>query len=125
MTTRRTFVKSAVGFVGACQLGLRPVSAAEATLPEGSVQFAQDMEPLVRLIEDSPRDQLMEEMARRVQDGLSYRRLLAALQLAGCAMSSHALRWALSSTRCWSSIPRTWQVWHRPTRTAGCQSFGL
>ncbi len=60
-----------------------PVSAAEASLPSGSVQFHGEIEPLVRLLEDKPREQLIEEVASRIRKGLTYREVLAALFLAG------------------------------------------
>src|SRR5215467_10989046 len=41
------------------------------------------MEPLVRFIEDTPRDRLIEEAARRVRAGTPYQQLLAAVMLAG------------------------------------------
>lgn len=86
MTTRRSFLRTAtLGSVG-CGiggLGIRPVTAAEAALDPGIVRFNDNIEPLVRLIEDTPREKLIEEVATRVRDGLSYRKLLAALLLAG------------------------------------------
>jgi hypothetical protein len=60
-----------------------PVSAAEASLPVGSVKFHGEIEPLVRLLEDTPREQLIEEVASRIRNGLTYREVLAALFLAG------------------------------------------
>ena len=64
------------------QLG--PVSAAEAGLNANVVRFTSDIEPLVRLLEETPRDRLLEEVASRIRSGqLSYRRVLAALLLAG------------------------------------------
>jgi hypothetical protein len=63
--------------------GLAPVSAAEATLDARVVRFSDDIEPLVRLLEETPRDKLMEEVAARVRTGLTYREVLAALLLAG------------------------------------------
>ena len=42
-----------------------------------------DIEPLVRLLEETPRDRLLEEMAMRVKNGTSYREVVAALLLAG------------------------------------------
>ena len=41
-----------------------------------------DVEPLLRLIEDTPRNKLIDEAAKRVKAGTSYRDLLAALMLA-------------------------------------------
>lgn len=88
--TRRQFVghtARAGAFAGAAGLGflsaLRPVSAAEAKLDPQAVRFSPDIEPLVRFIEDTPRDRLLEETGARIRRGLAYRDLLAALLLAG------------------------------------------
>jgi len=62
---------------------LGPVSAAEAKLESNVVRLRPEIEPLVRLLETTPRDQLLEEVAHRIQRGLSYQELLAALLLAG------------------------------------------
>lgn len=63
---------------------LSPVSAADSQLPDGSVRFQPEIEPLVRLLEETPRDRVIEEVASRVGDGrVTYRQLLAALLLAG------------------------------------------
>jgi hypothetical protein len=59
------------------------VSAAEATLPSNIVRFGAETEPLVRLLEDTPRERLLEEVATRIRRGLSYREILTALLLAG------------------------------------------
>ncbi len=88
-TSRRRFLKQAVwagvgGVGGSCLLPhLSAISAQEARLPADAVQFSPDIEPLVRLIEDTPREQLVEQMAARVHAGLAYRDVLAALLLAG------------------------------------------
>src|SRR5689334_21134250 len=88
--TRRRFLQSATA--GATLLGLgdlaflsrlRPVAAAETKLDPKLVRLQPEIEPLVRLLEDTPRDRLLEEIASRIQCGLGYRELLAALQLAG------------------------------------------
>ena len=63
--------------------GLPPVSAAEARLAPGTVPLLPDMEPLVRLLEDTPRERLLEVVGARVRRGLSYPQILAALLLAG------------------------------------------
>src|SRR5439155_21721778 len=60
-----------------------PVSAAEAKLEPDIVRFDPEIEPLVRFLEDTPRERLLEEVAARIKRGLSYRDLLAALLLAG------------------------------------------
>lgn len=41
------------------------------------------MEPLVRFLENTPRDRVIEELAVRIRGGLSYREVLTALLLAG------------------------------------------
>jgi hypothetical protein len=88
--TRRDFVTGvakagAVAGVGdfAFLRGLAPVSADEAKVAPHKVQLSKDIEPLVRLIEDTPRNKLLEAVAGRLHDGLSYQKLLAALLLAG------------------------------------------
>src|SRR5437016_1264488 len=89
-TTRRQFLKTAAAtgaLIGLGDLGflsrLRPVSAAEAKLEPDMVRFNAEIEPLVRFLEDTPRERLLEEVAARIKRGLSYRDLLAALLLAG------------------------------------------
>src|SRR5262249_3212120 len=62
---------------------LRPVSADEATLDPKVVRLQPEIEPLVRLLEETPRERLLEEVAARIKKGLNYREVLAALLLAG------------------------------------------
>lgn len=59
------------------------VSAAEATLDQQTVRFSDDIEPLVRLLEDTPRNRVVEVFADKVRNGTSYREVLTALLLAG------------------------------------------
>jgi hypothetical protein len=87
---RRQFLKTAavgVPLLGLGDLGflarLRPVSAEEARLDPKVVRLQPEIEPLVRLLEETPQERLLEEVAARVRRGLSYRDLLAALLLAG------------------------------------------
>lgn len=87
---RRAFLRSTgLGMAaGATSFGfleqLRPVSAADAALDVKDVRFGDDIEPTVQLIENTPRESLIEEVATRIKQGkLSYRELLAALLLAG------------------------------------------
>ncbi len=63
--------------------GLRPVSAAETDLDPKVVRLDPSIEPIVRLLEETPRERLLEEVADRIRKGLSYREVLAALLLAG------------------------------------------
>lgn len=87
---RRTFLQTAGGSILAASVGnlgflsqLRPVSAAEARLPSATVRFHPEIEPLVRLIEDTPRERLLEEIAGRIKRGTTFREVLAGLLLAG------------------------------------------
>src|SRR5690349_22410553 len=89
-TTRRAFLKTTVATgaaFGLADLGflskLSPVSAAEAKLEPRFVRFNTGIEPLVRLLEETPRERLLEEVAARIKRGLSYREVLTALLLAG------------------------------------------
>ncbi len=87
---RRLFLKRATATTAitwpalTCLPQLHPVSAAEVQLPAGSVRFGDGIEPLIQLIEQTPRDQVIEQVAVRVRDGrVSYREMIAALLLAG------------------------------------------
>jgi hypothetical protein len=55
----------------------------ESALEPGVVRLYPDIEPLVRLLEETPRERLLEEVGLRIRRGLSYREVLAALLLAG------------------------------------------
>ncbi|MGH7138564.1 MAG: hypothetical protein ACREHD_22680, partial [Pirellulales bacterium] len=50
---------------------------------KGVVQLNADIEPLVRLLEEIPRERLLEEVAGRIRAGTTYKEVLAALLLAG------------------------------------------
>jgi hypothetical protein len=87
---RRSFLKIVTGSGVLAALGdlgfltqLPSVSAAEAALEPRMARFHPEIEPLVRLIEEIPRDRVLEEVTRRVKHGLNYRELLTALLLAG------------------------------------------
>jgi hypothetical protein len=87
---RRSFLKSAAT-VGALAglgdlgflTGLPRVSAAETQLAPSAVRFDPAIEPLVRLLEETPRESLLEAVAARIKSGTPYREVLAALLLAG------------------------------------------
>jgi hypothetical protein len=90
LNTRRTFLRhgaTAGALFGLGDLGflsrLAPVSAADAKLDRRAVHLQPEIEPIVQLIEETPRDRLLEEVAARIHGGLSYRELLAGLLLAG------------------------------------------
>ncbi len=89
-TSRRYFLKTTATTGAMLGLGdlsflsqLPGVSRADAQVDPKFVRFQPEIEPLVRLLEDSPRERLLEEVARRIHRGLSYREVLAALLLAG------------------------------------------
>jgi len=63
-------------------LSLGELAAADVILPADAVRFRPEIEPLVRLIEETPRERLFEVIGARIERGLSYRELLAGLFLA-------------------------------------------
>ncbi len=82
---RRSFLAATAGGLGLSSIlhSLGPLTAQEVQTEHGIARFAADIEPLVQFLETTPRDSIIEQTARRVQSGLSYRELLAALLLAG------------------------------------------
>ncbi|MDA8967689.1 hypothetical protein N9F76_00200 [bacterium] len=82
---RRQFLLSTAGGLGLSHVlgSLGPLSAEDVKVEKGIASFSSDIEPLVQFLEATPRDRVIEETARRVQGGLSYRHLLTALLLAG------------------------------------------
>jgi hypothetical protein len=90
ISSRRQFVKNSIATGALLGVGdlsflsrLPRVSAAEAAVSTSVVQFRPEIEPLVRFLEDTPRERLLEEVAGRIRRGLPYRDILAALLLAG------------------------------------------
>src|SRR5260370_25442926 len=84
-TDRRRFLQASAtagALVGLGDLGflsrLHPVSADEATLNPKVVRLEPEIEPLVRLLEETPRERLLEEVAGRVRKGTADRDVLAA-----------------------------------------------
>src|SRR4030095_3914466 len=81
MLNRRDFLKSSAS--AAALAGLLPrVSLAEMSLPPGSVRAGTGSDPLVKFIEETPREKLIEEIGARVKKGLAYNEVLAALFVA-------------------------------------------
>ncbi len=82
---RRAFLASTAGGLGLSSVlgALQPLAADETKLAGGVAPLSDEIEPLVQFLERTPRDSIIGETARRVRNGLSYRRLLAALLLAG------------------------------------------
>ncbi len=88
--SRRHFLKTTAATGALLGLGdlaflsqLPGVPRAEARLNPKFIRFQPEIEPIVRLLEETPRERLLEEAAQRVKRGLKYRELLAALLLAG------------------------------------------
>ncbi len=86
---RRRFLQTATTLgLGA---GLGPWDALGAITPPANeakvgpelVRFRPEIEPVVRWIEETPRDRIFEKAVAELRDGLSYRALLAGLFLAG------------------------------------------
>jgi hypothetical protein len=81
---RREFLQTTAAIGTLSLLGeLPPVRAADAAPDPNLVRLNADIEPLVRVIEETPRNRLLEEIAGRIRGGLAYKELLAALLLAG------------------------------------------
>jgi hypothetical protein len=88
--TRRDFLRASVAAGGLTGLGdlaflsgLPAVRAEDTRLPKNAVQLSPAIEPIVRLLEETPREQLLEVMAAKIRAGLTYPEVLAALLLAG------------------------------------------
>jgi hypothetical protein len=65
-------------------LGRLPaVAAHEAKLSPERMQLTDDMAPLVRLLEETPREKLLEEVASRIKQGTSFQQIVTAVMLAG------------------------------------------
>ncbi len=89
-TTRRRFLETttaAGALLGGGSLGflsqLPRAAAEEPNTPSQMVALRPEIEPLVRMIEETPREKLLEAVGSRIHDGLAYRDVLAALLLAG------------------------------------------
>ena len=70
---RRNFIKWAGGAGALAGLGdfgfverLPSVSAAETKVPAQAVRLHPEIEPLVRLLEETPRNRVLEEVAQRI-----------------------------------------------------------
>src|SRR5262245_48682562 len=84
--TRRAFVAdslkaTAAGF--AFLPSLPDLSAEDTKVTPKTVQLNSDIEPLVRLIEETPREKLLETVVDKIKKGTSYNELLSAVMLAG------------------------------------------
>ncbi len=83
---RREAIKGIAGagaIAGEALVGAGRLEASESSVASDMVRFGPEIEPLVRLIEETPRGRLLETLADRLNGGLSYRAFLASLFLAG------------------------------------------
>lgn len=87
---RRRFLQSASALGLGAGLGhwaglgvITPARAADLKVGPDAVRFRPEIEPVVRWIEETPREQAFETAIAQLRDGLSYRDLLAGLFLAG------------------------------------------
>ena len=81
--TRREFLHNAAA--GAALAGLAGGHARAAAVPpkgQSVVPLDPAIEPLVRLLEETPRERIIDTFAARVRQGESYENILAALLLA-------------------------------------------
>src|SRR5262245_20644543 len=94
--TRRHFLQTAAtagaafglgNFAALCPLG--PANADEAKVTPDLVRFGPEIEPVVRLIEETPEDKCVATIVEQLRKGLPYRHFLAALYLAAI----RAARW--------------------------------
>jgi hypothetical protein len=87
---RREFLQAASALGLGAGLGswdvlgrITPASAEEARVGPEMVRFRPEIEPVVRWIEETPRDLVFEKAVAELKSGLPYRSLLAGLFLAG------------------------------------------
>jgi len=89
MPDRRTFLAAAgAGLAGSLVrldrfLPLSPSQAEDAQATPDLVSLRPEIEPLVRLIEETPREKCFEMATEQLRAGMPYRQFLAALFLAG------------------------------------------
>src|SRR4051812_36747036 len=87
---RRQFLQSASALglgmgLGSWEVlrGVTPARGADMKVGPDAVRFRPEIEPVVRWIEETPRERIIEVAVGHLKDGLSYRDLLAGLFLAG------------------------------------------
>jgi hypothetical protein len=80
----------------------------EPAAAAGGIRFSTELEPLVRLIEETPREKCAERLAEKLKNGLAYRRLLSAAFLAAVRKrdSAHAVYLIYSAHRTSLDLPQ-------------------
>ena len=92
--TRRQFLNQTTLGTATAGLGslsallpFSPATANDALITPDMIRFGPTMEPLVRLMETTPRDRCVPVFIDQLRRGLSYRRFLSALYLAALRLS--------------------------------------
>ena len=91
-TTRRRFLQTVAGTASlglADAAWLRGLAAFSAELPPNKVRFGPEIEPIVRLIEETPRERCVAVFIDQLRRGLPYRRFLAGAFFA-CVRKVHS-----------------------------------
>lgn len=95
-STRRTFLHTAAGTGATLGFGewtglltISPATANEANVTPDLVRFSPEIEPIVRLIEETPREKCIAAMIEQMRNGLPYRHFLAALYLAAIRAATY------------------------------------
>jgi hypothetical protein len=88
MATRRAFLTRSAQAAALATVGdfafLQRLPTLSAQQVQRSIAPVQaDLEPLVRLIEDTPRNRLLEDVGTRIRNGANYQQILGAVMLAG------------------------------------------
>jgi hypothetical protein len=85
-TSRRSFLRTTGAALGVGEwaglLPFSPASADEAKVTPDLVRFSPDIEPIVKLIEGTPKEACVAAVVEQLRKGLPYRHFLAALYLA-------------------------------------------
>lgn len=85
--SRRSLIEKVTSTAAPRSVGLlaSPIAVrrSQAEVTPDIVTFAPDLEPTVRLIENTPRDRCASMLATQMRQGVPYRRLMAAVFLAG------------------------------------------
>lgn len=86
ITGRRQFLQAAAGAASLCLAdgaGLGPLAAFGAEPVDEKIRFGPDLEPIVRLMEETPREDCVRVFVAELRRGLPYRKFLAASLFAG------------------------------------------
>jgi hypothetical protein len=87
--SRRTLLKRSLQAGAIASLGdfsflnSLPAAAADEKAKPATVELSPEIEPLVRLIEDTDQSKVLEAVAAKIREGTTYQQLLAATLLAG------------------------------------------